>query len=169
MRKLIFILSLVLFTLNVSSQTPIQNMQMVISTSAQVVSSPYGVELVTNGNFSVGTGWTLSTGTTISGGECVINSAITYYNILYQAVGITVGKTYKIEFDITAYTSGTIRVQLGNVDTGTDTYDVSFVAVQHVNITIPFTDTTTDARLSFYSWGTAPVMHIDNVSLKEVL
>ena len=67
-----------------------------------------GVELVTNGDFATDTGWTKDTGWAIGGGTANGTAAVTP---LYQTVsGFTAGSKYRVRFEVTAVTSGYIRV-----------------------------------------------------------
>jgi len=72
----------------------------------------YGADLITNGTFDTDSDWTKETGWTISGGVASHSSGANA--MLYQTSILTVGKTYKITYDITSYTSGNINVYTGN-------------------------------------------------------
>jgi hypothetical protein len=86
-----------------------------------------------------------------------------------QTIAIEVGKTYSISFDITNYVLGTIRVMLGHPDTGVDGNNIDYNANQHVSFNQAFTSASTLPLITFYSWSTGSVMHIDNVSVREVV
>lgn len=60
-----------------------------------------GAELVSNGSFASGTGWTPGTGWAIGSG---VATATASSNALTTAVTVTAGKTYLVTFDVTAYT-----------------------------------------------------------------
>ena len=67
-----------------------------------------GTELVTNGDFATDTDWTKDTGWAIGGGTANGTAAVTP---LYQTVsGFTAGSKYRVRFEVTAVTSGYIRV-----------------------------------------------------------
>lgn len=72
-----------------------------------------GSELVTNGDFSNGsTGWTLSSAV-VSGGSLVATSAGDFLS--YNTNPLTIGKWYKVEFDVLSYTAGIdIRIVSGS-------------------------------------------------------
>jgi hypothetical protein len=74
------------------------------------------VNIVSNGIFVDGTDWNLASNWAISGGTLNANVAVT--TTLNTPITIpTDTVTYQYDFDITAYTSGSIRVQLGGVNT----------------------------------------------------
>lgn len=160
------ILLLLLFTLLFSIKAQIVGV--VASSGGTVTPATYGSELVTNGNFTSATGWTLYSGATVTGGECVINSAATYTEMVYETIVLSAGTTYHIEFDITGYTSGTLKVLLGSTSDGCYN-DIMYTSNQHVSFDLLFDCATAPLRITFYSWNIGPVLHLDNVSVKEVL
>ena len=70
--------------------------------------------LVTNGNFDTDSDWTKETGWTISGGTANYSGGSSNRNIR-QAIGITDGKTYKIQYEVTAITSGEVACRFGGM------------------------------------------------------
>lgn len=70
--------------------------------------------LVVNGNFDTDTDWTKGTGWSISGGKAV-GSATS--SSLYQATGgnYVSGKTYRIQFTVSDYVSGSVRPEITNI------------------------------------------------------
>ena len=92
-------------------------------------------ELATNGSFASDTAWTKQTGWTIAGGKAVATSAAADKQ-LYQARTYTVGKRYRAVFEISGYSAGAIKANLGGASSlypsgnfnanGTHTY--TFVA-----------------------------------------
>ncbi len=70
-----------------------------------------GAELVTNGSFDTDSNWTKGTGWTISGGKANVNH--TTFADLYQVIGSSVGKRYKIEFKVSNYVQGNVKVLVG--------------------------------------------------------
>lgn len=74
-------------------------------TYAQQVAS--AANLVTNGTFDSGTGWTAEAGWSIGSGIATCSSGTTN---LYQSGILTTGSFYLVTIDITAYTSGAIAV-----------------------------------------------------------
>jgi hypothetical protein len=74
-----------------------------------------GDNLVTNGTFDTDTGWTKTAGWTISNGEAHADGAELQ---IYQDI-LTDGETYNIYYQVTSYTSGTIRPLCGTGGGGT--------------------------------------------------
>ena len=114
----------------------------------------YGSELILNGNFATDSNWIKGTGWTISGGEANCNSGSS--TELYQSLAVS-GKTYKITFTITSYTSGQIAARAGGI-TGVVRTSIG-----------TFTDTITanGTQLGVFNSG-GFVGSIDNVSVVEV-
>ena len=120
----------------------------------------FGANQVQNNNFDSDTLWNKEAGWTISGGKLIANtSSVT---ACYQAGGatpITSGKTYKVQFEITDYTNGSV-----NLRAGTTGAIVNFS-------TIGVHSTTMVAggalQIRFASTGVTS-LSIDNVSVKEV-
>jgi len=70
----------------------------------------YGSELVTNGDFATDSDWTKGTGWTIANGKASQSGG----NATLQQSGIlTANKTYKLVFEITEITSGSVRCYFG--------------------------------------------------------
>ena len=78
--------------------------------------SQEGVELVTNGDFATDTDWTKQTGWSISNGKAIANSS---NGSIYQPINFIDGKSYKITFDITEYTSGEVACRFNDDETNT--------------------------------------------------
>jgi hypothetical protein len=72
--------------------------------------TPVGGNIVTNGDFADGTGWTTGANISITGGKSVWTA--TTNSILLQNGGMVAGKVYRIRYQITAYTSGNVRFGL---------------------------------------------------------
>ena len=113
-----------------------------------------GSEEVTNGDFATDSDWTKGTGWSISGGKANCNSGSS--TELYQSSAVS-GKTYKITFTITSYTSGNIAARAGGVTgvvrTSTGTFTDTIVA--------------NGTQLGVFNSG-GFVGSIDNVSVIEV-
>ena len=75
--------------------------------------SPYA-NIVQNGTFDTDSDWTKETGWTISGGTANYSGGSSNRNIR-QAIGITNGKTYKIQYQVTAITSGEVACRFGGM------------------------------------------------------
>ena len=116
--------------------------------------SELGSELVTNGDFADNSWWQLSSSNVnISNGRGNFTAGTTEY--FYKTNTLTVGKTYKIVFEITDQTTGYITAfggSFGAAAVGVGTYIRYYTAV----------DTT------FGLVGNTFVGSIDNVSVKQV-
>lgn len=114
-----------------------------------------GPELVTNGDFSAGsTGWTVPAGWSITDGVAV--ASVTSASLL-SGSNVTAGRSYRVEFDVVSYTSGTlyVRVGAGAAATTSSSGRKSFILTA-----------TTTAGVEFYG-GTISAT-IDNISVKEI-
>lgn len=118
-----------------------------------------GSELVTNGDFSGGsTGWTTGAGWTISGGVATGGTATASLSST-NSIGAVAGKTYQVTFTVTAYTSGTVRANIGAAVNGivrsaTGTYTELIASIGG------------DGRIYFVVSNF--VGSIDNISVKEL-
>ena len=118
-----------------------------------------GTEIIVDGNFSTPASWVTETGWSITGGQLVASGA-TGSNSTYQVPGLVAGKIYKVQFEITAYTSGTIKLGMGTSSTG------SFFSGVGVHTAIVTAAGILQAR---FMNGTTPVsLTIDNASVIEV-
>lgn len=68
-------------------------------------------QLLVNGGFDTGTGWTAGTGWTVAGGVAV--SAPGSAGLLSQAISLTAGRAYRLAYRITGRTDGALTPQLG--------------------------------------------------------
>jgi hypothetical protein len=115
-----------------------------------------GPELVTGGDMSSATGWTLNAGWTISGG--VLNVAATSWSNTIKSVAIVVGKKYQFLCDVTRV-SGELQVYLGN------STSTSITSSGAKNLLLPFTEGS-----SYFYLGSADFTgSLDNVSVREVI
>jgi hypothetical protein len=125
-----------------------------------------GSELITNGDFSGGaTGWTVGTNWAITGGGAVATAALYNTDNLDQSVTLTSGRTYKLTFNITAYTAGSLRLDIPGVQSiitgsvsATGAYTYYFVAGAGGARTLRFTGST----------GPNFTGTIDNISVREL-
>ena len=119
-----------------------------------------GSELVTNGDFSSATGWTAQTGWSIDTGagtaSCDGNSGV----FLYQTSGFPANTRITISFDITSYTSGSVRA--GSTGIAPSSY---FSSVGSHSITYT-TASNNPAGVEMYS--SSFVGTIDNVSARII-
>jgi hypothetical protein len=129
----------------------------------------YGPELVPTPDFSSATGFDLSNGTTITGGECVANTAATYATLFslnpasVSAANFQNGTTYEIRIDVTEYTSGTFRVRLGNTSV------ILGYTPEVTTYTEQITTTEVPTSVLIGNMAGGAVMKFDNFSIKEVL
>ena len=120
--------------------------------------SPYA-NIVQNSDFATDSDWTKGTGVTISGGKA--NWTNTANNVGVNQNGIiTSGKTYKISYTVSNYSSGSIRVRypfISDTITANGTYTATAEA------------TSTDLFMQGETSGDANVnLSIDNVTVEEV-
>jgi hypothetical protein len=116
-----------------------------------------GTELVTNGDFSSSTGWTIQTGWSIASGVATCDGTAGY---LYQTSGIPANTQVSATIDITSYTSGTLRLGATGI---TYAPPVSGVGTH----TVTFTSWTLGSGVELYSNNF--VGTIDNISVKEAI
>lgn len=117
-----------------------------------------GAEQVTNGDFSNGaTGWTVNTGWAITS----VATATATSASLINAFTSVQNRFYKVEFDVTSYTSGTLYVTVGG------------------NYTLPFSTTSSGHKIAYiYAgsnntrgiefYGGTITCSIDNVTVKSI-
>lgn len=122
-----------------------------------VFETAVGAELTTNGVFAADTDWTKDAGWAIAGGDAdATNTAAGAF--LHQAVTVTAGKTYRITYTISAYTSGNVAWSFDNGQVGTaqsalGTYTEVFILssaateLRFGRVTINFTGSIDDVSL----------------------
>ena len=115
----------------------------------------YGSELVTNGGFDTDTDWSKGAGWSISGGKATHTGS---QSLLSQSNVLTIGKKYKISFDLqNADSLNYVRLLTSHYPNGGNfSTNGTIVIYTNTNIT------------QFYIYGVGDVS-IDNVSVKEVL
>jgi len=119
----------------------------------------YSAELVTNGGFDTDSNWTKGTGVTILNGKANWNNTGNNFGVTQNGI-FTIGKTYKVEFTVSNYISGTVRVRFPFIGTriqANGTYTFYGVA------------TTDGLYLQGETQFGNPQFSIDNVSVVEVL
>jgi hypothetical protein len=114
-----------------------------------------GSELVTNGDFSSATGWTVGAGWTISGG---VATATTSPGTLTQTIGITAGRTYSVSFTVSNVV-GQFRIRLGGSTSNVN----ATLANGNYTYTLVAEAANTDIALLFGTGGSGTV---DNISVK---
>jgi hypothetical protein len=117
--------------------------------------------LVTNGTLDADTDWTKGTGWTISGG--VATSATATAGALVQTISLVAGRSYAVQYEITAYTSGSVlpifiggTPVIGSSGSGLGVKTAYITAAAGNN------------QLSLSKNGSADAYSIDNVSVFEV-
>ena len=120
--------------------------------------SQEGAEEITNGGFATDSDWTKGAGWSIGGGSANANITTQSYGSIKQNV-LTIGKTYKVTFSITSYTSGTLRASAGDVAEGT--------LRSAIGTYTEYLTCSGNGEFALYSWGDF-VGSIDNVSVVEV-
>jgi hypothetical protein len=131
----------------------------------------FGPELIYNGDFALdSTGWGYNLAyVTFTGDGCNLNTALTYSTAINTAsdIAISYGVTYRVSVDITSYTSGSIKIGLGNTSYGDYSGELSSAGTHVINIT--HTNVSAPHDLVVFTWTSGAVMTIDNISVKEVL
>jgi hypothetical protein len=122
-----------------------------------------GAEKIVNGDFSSGTGWSVSTtNTVISGGKCTLTAGLTGF-VNRTDTSLVAGTLYQIQFTISNYVAGTVKPYLqGAVVLGVD---VSANGTFTQYILANTTSATSQAGLWFTSTFTG---ELDDFSVKPV-
>ena len=122
-----------------------------------------GSELVTNGDFATDSDWTKETGWTISGGTANFSGGSGNKSI-YQAIGITDGKTYEIEYTVSSISAGAVSVRFGGM-AGVSEVTATTTGVFSGFITA---NSSANGNVQIEDNDNNFVGSIDNVSVKEV-
>lgn len=122
----------------------------------------YGSDLVTNGTFDTDSGWTKGTGWSIPGGAGA-NHAAGSSSSLSQTLAISTSTYYRISFDVTTTTPGTLTARLGGADSVTLGEENGTITGQIV--VVGPTISTVDLQ---FSASAAWVGSIDNVTCREI-
>lgn len=77
----------------------------------------YGPDLVINGDFATDSDWTKDAGWSINNGKATYDGSVAT-SAISQVLSIVSGKTYKLEFTIEDYVSGTLNAFLSNGSLG---------------------------------------------------
>ena len=115
-----------------------------------------GSDIVTNGDFSNGsTDWTLQNGWELGSNDMVFIPSASSYRKLFQVNFLTIGKVYKLSFEIKSISAGSIA----NFEPNSPSFNTVGVKTQVFTATFDdlYLEPTTDANLT-----------IDNISVKEV-
>ena len=128
---------------------------------ADQTNATLGSELVTNGDFATDSDWsgTGSNGYSISSGKLNLSDT-PYATNVTQANVTTIGKIYKVTFEISNYVKGSVRIFLGGGVTSSVNSDgtYTFYVTASAN---------TSAGIQAIS-GSGTTLSIDNVSVKQV-
>ena len=118
-----------------------------------------GPELVTNGDFSSATGWTLGAGWSIGGGQ-LVGTNVTSTSAATQTITTGLGKTFLVTYTIVSITSGQVSVglgpSLGTTRASAGTYTEYFVGTGATN------------GVSVYQRVSTTNAIIDNISVREL-
>ena len=117
--------------------------------------SQEGAELITNGDFATDSNWNLGSGWNISNGSANCDGTNLAY--ITQTAVLTTGKSYKVQFDIVDFTSGSIKYR-----------DNGFVSGQSFSGVGSYTDYVVAGGGQFRLMSENFIGSIDNVSVKEV-
>ena len=139
----------------------------------------FGPELITNGDFSVGTGWSIPAQFAIVGGQLVATGASINNWLTQTAIEpVLIGSTVRFKYDVISNNLiGSKILQVGAANVVTDifpntfVYDSDVIGSQSQNYIVPATNPTDPKtvlafRLSSLSTGGTAIF--DNFSLKKV-
>ena len=149
----------------VNSQGLIENVQTLSGNLVQNGDfSEIGSELVANGDFATDSDWALSSGSSIANGQLTIDALDGSFQSAQQLLSTTVGKIYKLQFEITSINSGG-KIQFIHNNSVIGLLNYTSVGTH----TFYFTSTNSSSFLQvkrFFPSNTNAT--IDNVSVKEV-
>lgn len=120
-----------------------------------------GSELVTNGSFDVGTGWSL-TNSTISGGKLVCNAVGSVF-LATQSVAFTYPKSYELNVVISGLVSGNLSVTFGvgiNISSPPMATNGAYKFI--------IASGSGNSELRLMSLGSGFVGNVDSISIKEI-
>lgn len=126
-----------------------------------------GTNLVTNGDFSSSTGWSVGSNIAVSGGTATYASPAHGNNLQQTATVFTAGVTYTISFTVTSYTSGAITIY-GNYSTGTTFLIASSIGFTTGDFSYQFTPTSSGTGFSLQADSVSVgvcSLTIDNVAI----
>lgn len=130
-----------------------------VNSSGLVTGMAVSPELLTNGDFSSATGWTIQGESTITGGAGRIYSPTNIYSYLRQSGVMVIGKRYVLEYDVVENNGGELLCG----DNDTTNFELSN---QVGSYSVEFTATETFFEIK--RKGVTDIT-IDNMSLKEVV
>ena len=148
----------------VNAQGLVENVQII---SSELVSngnfSQEGSELVVNGDFATDSNWIKQNGWSIASGSANCNDSTGYRSISQSSLVNTVGKTYKVTYEVSNYVSGAVRCILGGFALGQVTSSNGIVTE-----TITTSNASSNTFVYLETRGSGFIGSIDNVSVKEV-
>jgi len=122
----------------------------------------FGGEVIVNGDFATDSDWTLQGGSTISGDKLILNSTSGYAPLATQTVSFPSGQGFRLQFEVTNYSEGTINVRQGEAGSGNiiavtsnGTYEAAFAGIAA-------------GTLAFRSSSGNTVADIEVISVKEI-
>ena len=125
----------------------------------------YGSEIVTNGDFDTDSDWNLSSGSSIANGQLTIDALNGNYQYARQLLSTTIGKIYKLQFEIKSINSGG-KIQL--LYDGTVIGEAEYTSIG--THTLYFESTNSSGTLEIKRRHPSDTnASIDNVSVKEDL
>jgi hypothetical protein len=118
-----------------------------------------GSELVTNGGLSDATGWTLAGASppSITGGQAVWSAST---GEIQWASSLVAGRWYRLECDLTSYTSGTLAFRDGTTNTTIATTGATLGKKTFLVLA-------TSNQIRFIAFSSA-TLAIDNISIREI-
>ncbi len=120
----------------------------------------FGNEEITNGDFATDSDWSKFDNTTISNGKLNLN-VTTLGTKANQSNVMTIGKTYKVVFDVANYVDGNVYISGFNIPLAQRT--------SSVNGTFTFYSESTSTTFTVGTLSASTNLSIDNISVKEVL
>ena len=127
-------------------------------------STELGSDLVTNGDFATDSNWTKNTGWSIANGLASCDGSQGGASFFYQDIGIVVGRKYKITFDLSNYSAGSVRVRAGS---SASSPGVSGYYNANSSVEVELFGSGSGA-IFFFEGTTSFTGSIDNVIVKEI-
>lgn len=122
-----------------------------------------GPELVANGGFDSAATWSLSGGSSISGGVAVA-TGLGQYGIISQAANTTAGRLYRVTFDVVSISAGAVRAIFhGNTQQSL----ANVTAVGRFSVDVVATGSNTSIALQS-AIATSLSGQFDNFSVREI-
>lgn len=127
-------------------------------------STSLGSDLVTNGDFATDSNWTKNTGWSIANGLASCDGSQSGASFLFQDIGLVAGRKYKITFDLSNHSAGSVRVRAGSSATSEG---VSGYYNANSSIEVELFGSGSGA-IFFFEATTSFTGSIDNVVVKEI-